>query len=343
LHFIAVAIAHVFHPHVFGVVVGAIAVIALLLALLGFWAVPARVMAPAVAMRAEPGRAVMEVRDAPTVTNTPQDSAMTQYVQSPTWAKLVPVTLILLGIAVAVALLANPHFRAFLQSRPAAIMLAVCAVVFVLILFTARVSYHTANVSGNSPMPPSGTLVSRPPMRPPSERATTEPNTEPQAHAAPRTAEKSETDSASLPEWVHHEPSSSDDPYYVVTSSDEYSADAFSRDEMLNARIVTAADRYIREVMRQGAVADAVKFDPLYLRYAYGVAQYPPAGTAAAGDQVFVRLKFDSRFQNDVDHRWRQFVSSDRLEKLSGFSAVGLALLGVVYIYLRATSPKQAS
>jgi hypothetical protein len=342
LHFIVIAIAHLFHPHVLGIVAAVVAVALLLLAVFS----PARVMAPVqpIVMRAEPGHAAMEVRDAPAATNTPHDFSIAESSPAPTWAKLVPVTLILLGIAVAVALLANPHFRALLQSRPAAIILAVCAIVVVMLLFTARVSYHAAIVSSsntNAPIPASPIVASRPPTRPPSEKkGSTQPKAEPQTHSTPLTAENSETDAASLPEWVHRKPNITEDPYYVVVSSDEYSADAFSRDEMLNARIGDAADRYIREVMRRPTVADAVKFDPLYLRSAYLDTE---AGTATAGEQVFVRLKFDSRFQAEVDHRWRQLVSSDRLEKLSGFSAVGLALLGVVYIYLRATSPKQAS
>lgn len=370
LHFIAIAIAHVFHPHVFGVVAGAIAVTVLLLALLGFfWAAPARVMAPApaVAMRAEPGRAVMEepghvVMEAPqavmeardglqryrqwdATSTTPQRVAMAE--SSPTWAKLVPVTLILLGIAVAVALLANPHFRGFLQSRPAAIILAACAILFVMFLFVARVSYHTAATSSGSASPTISappSVASRTPTRPPAERGSTEPKADRQTDVTAVTAESTEVDPASLPDWVHRAPARTDDPYYVVASSGEYTRDSFERDEMLSAQMVNAADSYIRDVMRRpAAVAEAVKFDPYYLRSTYVDTQYPPAGSAAAGDKIFVRLRFDSRFRNEVDDRWRQFVSSDRLEKLSGYSAVGLALLGVVYIYLRATSAKQAS
>jgi hypothetical protein len=352
LHFIAVAIAHVFHPHVFGVVAGAIAVMVLLLALLGFfWVAPARVMAPAqpVAVRAEPVRAsvvhanrdfeaVMEVHDAATTTKAPQALTMAEY-QVTTWAKLVLVTVILLGIAAVVALLANPHFRAFLHSRPAAIILAACAMLFVLFLFAARVSYHEERTVTEARSPEA--VTSHPPTRPQAERGPLEPKVDRATDAASVTAERTEVDPASLPDWVHREPSRGDDPYYVVARSGDFT-DAFARDEMLSAQMVNAADRYIREV-RPAAFADAVKFEPAYLRSSYLDAQYPPAGSGAAGEETFVRLKFDSRFRDEVDHRWREFVSSDRLEKLSGYSAVGLALLGVVYIYLRATSPKQAS
>ena len=356
LHFIAVAIAHLFHPHVFGVVAGAIAVMVLLLSLLGvFWVRPMRVVAPApaVAMRAEPGRAVMEVRDAPTAAQTVGEFPMGEPLRAPTWAKLVPVTLILLGIAVAVALLANPHFRGFLQSRPAAIILAACAILFVMFLFVARVSYHTAAMRSSSEeriameardarLPE--VVPSRPTTRPQAERGAIEPKADRQTDAPPVTAEETEVDPASLPDWVHREPSRGDDPYYVVASSGEYTRDAFERDEMLSAQMVNAADSYIRDVMRKpAAVAEAVKFDPAYLRSNYVDARYPAAGSPAAGEKTYVRLKFDSRFRDEVDHRWLEFVSSDRLERLSGYSAVGLALLGVVYIYLRATSPKQAA
>jgi len=359
LHVIAVAIAHVFHPHVFGVVAGAIAVMVLLLALLGFfWAAPARVVAPApaVAMRAEPGHAVIEVRDAPTATQTAGEFATAESLRAPTWAKLVPVTLILLGIAMAVVLFANPHFRGFLQSRPAAIILGACAILFVMFLFVVRVSYHTVAMRSSSIEERIATearearearsrevATSRPPTRPQAEPGSIEPKADHPTDAAPVTAEKTEVDPASLPDWVHREPYRSDDSYYVVARSGDFT-DSFARDEMLSAQIVNAADRYIREVMpRSAAFADAVKFDPAYLRSTYLDAQYPPVGSGATGEETFVRLKFDSHFRDEVDRRWREFVSSDRLEKLSGYSAVGLALLGVVYIYLRATSPKQAS
>src|SRR5262249_21829321 len=148
LHFLVVAVAHLFHPHVLGVVAGAVVVTVLLLALLGFfWMAPARVVAPPpgpIVMHAEPGRASMEMRDVPRATKTPQEFAMGESLRAPTWAKLVPVTLILLGIAVAVALIANPHFRAFLQSRPAAIILAGSAIVFMMFLLAMRVSYQPA-------------------------------------------------------------------------------------------------------------------------------------------------------------------------------------------------------
>src|SRR5262245_6615575 len=148
LHFIAVAIAHLFHPHVLGVVLGAVLLTLLLLAFLGvFWVAPGRVMAPApqVAMRAENGRAVMEVHDGPTVTREPQAIAIGgETSSSPAWSKLATLALILLAIAGLGALIANPHFRAFLQSRPAAIILAACAIVFVIFVFVARSSYRTA-------------------------------------------------------------------------------------------------------------------------------------------------------------------------------------------------------
>jgi hypothetical protein len=341
LHFIAVAIAHIFHPHVLGIVAAVAAVTLLLLAF--FW--PARVMAPAqaIVMRAEPGHAVMEVRDAPRATKTRANVAG-EFQSTPTWAKLVPVTVILLGIAVAVALIANPHFRAFLQSRPAAIILAACAIVFMMFLFAVRVSYQPAAMSSGSANGPNLALspaTMRTPARPPTERESTQSKAEPPTNANPVTLEKAE-DVASLPDWVHREPARTDDPYYVVVSSGDFT-DAFARDEMLSAQMVNAADRYIREVLRRPAVADAIKFDPAYLRSAYFDAQYPPPGSTAAGEETFVRLKFDSHFRDEVDRRWQDFVSSEHLEKLSGYSAVGLALLGVVYIYLRATSPKPAS
>ena len=157
------------------------------------------------------------------------------------------------------------------------------------------------------------------------------------------TAERPAVDPASLPDWVHGEPLRTDDPYYVVVSSGDF-ADAFARDEMLNAQATNAAEHYIKDIMRRSAtIAEAVKFDPGYLRSAYLDSQYPAAGTAAAGEPVYQRLRFDSHFRDEVDRRWRQFVSDDHLQKLSGYSAVGMALLGVVYIYLRATSRKQPS
>jgi hypothetical protein len=353
LHFIAVAIAHLFHPHVLGVVLGAVVLTLLLLSFLGFiWVAPARVMAPAppVAMRAEPGRAVMEVHDAPTATRVPEAVAMREEVSSsPAWSKLGMLALALLGIAGLGALIANPHFRAFLQSRPGAITLAACPLAVIVVLFLVRSSYHSTKMSAEIDAAQATAFEAahrNVAPKPTSIRNSDKPtNSKTTAAALPSetTAERSETDPASLPDWVHREPSPSDNPYYVVVNSGDFTEDSFAREEMLNAQTANAVDQYIRTVMRRPAeVVEAVKFDPSYLRSTYSDEQYPPAG-AATTEKSYVRLKFDSRFRDEVDRRWRDFVSSDRLEKLSGFSAVGLALLGVVYIYLRATSPKPAT
>jgi len=350
LHFIAVAIAHLFHPHVLGVVIGAVLLTVLLLAFLGFiWVAPGRVMAPApqVAMRAENGRAVMEVHDAPTVTREPQAIAMGGEISSsPAWSKLAMLALALLGIAGLGALIANPHFRAFLQSRPGAIALAACPIAVIVVLFLVRASYHSAKMSAEIDAAQATAFeaahrnIAPKPISTPRSNKPASSKTTVSTLPSDVTAERPEAEPASLPDWVHLEPSPPDDPYYVVVNSGDYNADAFARDEMLSAQMVNAADSYIREVMRRpAAVAEAVKFDPDYLRSTCVETQY----SAAAGDKTYVRLKFDYHFRDEVDHRWREFVSSGRLEKLSGFSAVGLALLGVVYIYLRATSPKQAS
>jgi hypothetical protein len=350
LHFIAVAIAHLFHPHVLGVVLGAVLLTLLLMAFLGlFWVGPARVMAPApqIAMRAEPGRAVMEVHDTPIAIQERGSVAMGgETSSSPAWSKLAMLALALLGIAGLGALIANPHFRAFLQSRPGAIALAACPIAVIVVLFLVRASYHSAKMSAEIDAAQATAFEAAHrniAPKPTSTRNSDKPASSKTTAAAPpneTTAEQTESDPPSLPEWVHRESRPSDDPYYVVVNSGDYNADTFARDEMLSAQMVNAADRYIREVMRRPArVADAVKFDPDYLRSTCVETQH----SAAAGEKTYVQLKFDNHFRDEVDRRWREFVSSDRLEKLSGFSAVGLTLLGVVYIYLRATSPKQAS
>jgi hypothetical protein len=166
---------------------------------------------------------------------------------------------------------------------------------------------------------------------------------DPEAHVPQATAEKPEGDAAKLPDWVNRVPMRTDDPYYVVVNTDDYT-DLFAREESLNAQTVNAADNFIKNIMHRPAeVAEAVKFNPEYLRSAYFDAEYPSAGSAATQERFYQRLRFDSHFRDEVDRRWRQFMSDDHLQKLSGYSAVGMALLGVVYIYLRATSRKQVS
>src|SRR5262249_37868498 len=125
LHVIAVALAHLLHPHVLGLLLGAGAVL-LLLAMLGFfWVAPAQVVAPArVAMRAEPGHAEMEISgSAPSVQAT--NRATVSYETRASYAKLIVLTTIFLGIAIGVALLGNAHFRTFLQTRAAVVILIV--------------------------------------------------------------------------------------------------------------------------------------------------------------------------------------------------------------------------
>jgi hypothetical protein len=356
LHFLVVALAHLLHPHILGIVAAFVAVTLLLLALMGFfWAAPGRVVAPAQPffMRAEPGHAVMEVRDAPTATKEPQAVATAGDVSSvPTWAKLAPLAIILLGIAIVVALIANPHFRAFLQSRPAAIILAACPIVAILLLLPFRTGKMSTDIESarpafehrdtSAPLPPAYRTVGTKATLPPTPQKSLDSGT-PRVASAETAAEEPEDDPAKLPAWVHREPLRTDGAYYVVVSTGDYT-DPFAREERLNALTASAAADFIIKVMRRPAeVVEAVKFNPEYLRSAYVDAQYPSTGSVAAGDRFYQRLKFDSHFEDEVDRRWRQFVSDDHLQKLSGYSAVGMALLGVVYIYLRATSRKQAS
>ncbi len=143
---------------------------------------------------------------------------------------------------------------------------------------------------------------------------------------------------AKRPDWMNEPPSKHGDVYVVSVESGVY-ADPSIRDQMLEAKMVAAANRYIDELMyRQGGVADVVTLDADYLQNFVREHSISPAK-----DEIFVQLEFNKRFRDEVDRRYKSFLSLGRLEQLGGIAAGAIVLLGGLYCYLRATQPRTPS
>lgn len=139
------------------------------------------------------------------------------------------------------------------------------------------------------------------------------------------------------PDWMNQPPGKHGDKYVVPVASGVYS-DLTIREQMLDAKMAAAANRYIDELLyRQSGVADSLTLEPEYLQ------SFVRARTASPeNNETFVRLEFDQHFRDEVDHRYKQFISLGRLKQLGGGAAAALALLGGIYCFLRLTQPAQS-
>ena len=133
---------------------------------------------------------------------------------------------------------------------------------------------------------------------------------------------------------MNQPPTKQGDVYIVPVESGDY-ADPLIREQMLEAKMVAAANRYVDEdLFRQPGVADTIALEPEYLKsFVHARANSPD------NSETFVRLEFDQHFRDEVEHRYKSFLSLGRLEQLGGGAAATAVLLGVVYCYLRLTQP----
>ncbi len=143
---------------------------------------------------------------------------------------------------------------------------------------------------------------------------------------------------AKRPDWVNQPPSKQGDNYFVAVASGRY-ADPAVRDQMLEAKMVAAANRYLDEIVyRQPGASDAVGIDADFLQSIVRQRDVSPAK-----DEAYVQLEFTKRFRDEVDRRYKSFLSLGRLEQLGGVAAGAIVLLGGLYCYLRATQPRTPS
>jgi hypothetical protein len=142
----------------------------------------------------------------------------------------------------------------------------------------------------------------------------------------------------SAPTWLNDPPQKRGEAYYVVVRSGEVS-DVAMREESLDVKMVAASQRYIDEMLyRDSDVSRAAKIDAPYLRDHCVAAEY--TSTETGSEETFVQLKFDQRFRDEVKSRFRQHVSTSRVEQLGSISLGVLGVLAAALAFLRFTKPR---
>ena len=112
-------------------------------------------------------------------------------------------------------------------------------------------------------------------------------------------------------------------------------SDPAMREEALDLKMVAAVDRYLKKLLNnESATAEAVGIDAEYLRKNCLREQYPSGENTAGNVELFVRLEFDKRFRDEMDRRYRHFISFARLQTLGGVGQISMVLLGdVVHLF----------
>ena len=157
------------------------------------------------------------------------------------------------------------------------------------------------------------------------------------------TTDDAKSTSDSLPAWIKNTEAFKDGDYYAVVQSGK-DPDPAMRDVRLEARMLAVANDVIDNKMFRGQhMADVANIEPAYLRQYCIVQQYPSRYPVPAGEEIYVKMKFDGQFRKEIERRYHEIVSSDRLTQLGGTALAALAVLSGAYVYLRKTTPKQGS
>ena len=139
------------------------------------------------------------------------------------------------------------------------------------------------------------------------------------------------------PDWLTRPPHREGDNY--VVGVDALATPENLREEMLSEKIRAAANSYIDEVLyRQPYMSDIVALDPDYVEKNCVKEKVNDPNGIPYG----AKLVFDQHFRDEVDRKYRKYLSLGHLEQLAGFAGAGLILLGGVYGYLRLT-PRRAT
>ena len=63
--------------------------------------------------------------------------------------------------------------------------------------------------------------------------------------------------------------------------------------------------------------------------------------TTSGTKELFAQLEFDRAFRDEVNRRYHEFISAERLQQTGGIVAAAFAVLGGLYLFLRTTARKQ--
>ena len=165
----------------------------------------------------------------------------------------------------------------------------------------------------------------------------------PEADATPGdNSAQNETKDANTPAWVNEPPHWGDtNRTYVIVVRSGLVTEPNLLEEQLDLKMVARTNQYIEDqVLRRPGAGEIVGFDADYLRENC-VRQRFPAPITAGTKELFAQLAFDRQFRDEVNRRYNQFISQDRLEQTGGIVAAAFAALGGLYLFLRTTARKQ--
>ena len=149
--------------------------------------------------------------------------------------------------------------------------------------------------------------------------------------------------SPALPAWTKDSKLIQNGDIYVVVRSGQY-PDPNVRDSMLDAKLVAAANDVIDNSMfHHPGMAEQTHLEAPYLREHCIDRQFPIPDKVAADDEVFIRLKFDGQFRQEMLHRHHAYQASFRVYQLGGIGLASFAFLGVLYGFLKLAPQSSAA
>jgi hypothetical protein len=140
------------------------------------------------------------------------------------------------------------------------------------------------------------------------------------------------------PEWIHDKPGWHGGSYNVVVASGELADPSMSRVN-LDVKIAAAAERHVCDVLGEPNMAEKLHIDATYIRSGCIAGEYVAEDNGRS--ETFVRLKFDEKFDNEVKRRYKEYLSTSRVEKLGGATLGVLGVIAAALAYLRFTKPRE--
>lgn len=139
-------------------------------------------------------------------------------------------------------------------------------------------------------------------------------------------------ESAARPAWTNDSPHTSGDAYYIVVRSKV--SDPKFREEALDLKMEAAAKQYLDDVLPGASRTLDLPAELLHSKCLVQRHDVPDTG------ESYVQLKFNQRFVADIKNRYRQSLSTARVEKLGGATLGVLGVMAAALAYLRYTTAR---
>jgi hypothetical protein len=143
---------------------------------------------------------------------------------------------------------------------------------------------------------------------------------------------------AKEPEWIHEKPDTRGRHDKFAISSGKF-ADPSMVKESLDAKLAAAAERRVSYVLGEPNLAEKLHINSAYVRDRCITERYDAEDNGQ--NETYLHLKFDEKFDHEVKKRYREYVSTSRVEKLGGTTLGVLGVIAAALAYLRFTKPRE--